>query len=354
MENHVKNEAKLLSEKGHKVRVVTIARGINNSETIKNGVEVHRVTKSDFLSWGGGDEDLTSVHQYRHPLSDIAGIFPDNPKVKRIHGIYPPKSTFDSIKKRFYDFLGNKILNCFEVVTALSKTQKSQLKEIGVKDDKIEIVPNAVNAEKWLEDLERVDGDFKEKYEVNTKHFGISVGRLDWNKGIEDSIAATKYAKENNYSFTYVVIGPDPKKMRSRFEKISKKVGVEKDVVFTGKIPFKDLVLAYKQADFFLMPSFYEGFPTVVMEAMLSQTPVIATPNGGTKHLVKEGETGYLCEHGNPKTIYQKIKYVLEVGVEREVVENAYSLVENKYTWSNLIDKLEEVYMSVVDNFGHR
>ncbi|KXB03934.1 hypothetical protein AKJ47_01345 [candidate division MSBL1 archaeon SCGC-AAA261G05] len=350
MESHVKNEAELLSEKGHEVKVVTIAGELNNSKRIENGVEVHRVNKREFLTWGSGSEDLIVVHQYRHPLSDIAGYFAGHPKIKRIHGIYPPKSSFDSIKKRFYDFFGNKILNDFEVITALSETQKSQLEKIGVKDDKIEIVPNAVNAEKWLEDLERIDGDFKEEYEINTKHFGIVVGRLDWNKGIEDFVKAVRYIVEDNLSFIGVVIGPDPKNLKNGFEKMSKKLGVSENVIFTGKVPFKDLVLAYKQADLLLLPSFYEGFPTVVMEAMLSQTPVIATPNGGTKHLVKEGETGYLCEYGNPSSIYQKIKYIVKVGREENVVENAYFLVKNKYTWSNLIERLEEIYMDVVED----
>jgi len=86
----------------------------------------------------------------------------------------------------------------------------------------------------------------------------------------------------------------------------------ELDVGFLGWTPHENLPKVYSKADIFVLPSYTEALGIVIMEAMASGLPVIATKTSGAQDLVEDGKTGFLVPIGNTIALKEKIKVLLE------------------------------------------
>lgn len=124
----------------------------------------------------------------------------------------------------------------------------------------------------------------------------LSVGRLEARKGhaiLLEAIAELT-AREANVRLTLVGDGPE----RPHLERLARELGLTGAVRFVGALGHDKVTRVYQEADAFCMPSFAEGVPTVLMEAMASGLPVVATRIAGTPELITEDETGLLVTPG--------------------------------------------------------
>lgn len=102
-----------------------------------------------------------------------------------------------------------------------------------------------------------------------------------------------------------------------------------------------------RQWDLFVLPSLWEGFPTVVMEAMISEVPVIATNIPGTKELVVNGETGFLVPEKDPGSLSETIINVFNnPDLTSQLVQNAKKQVE-KYNMQNIAKAYYQLFLKV-------
>ena len=118
-----------------------------------------------------------------------------------------------------------------------------------------------------------------------------------------------------------VIIGEDMG-YQKELEELANKLRLENDVLFLGKVSDEVLFSAYSACTIFILPAFYEGLPTVVLEAMAYKKPVVATKTGGTQYLIKDGHTGFLVNYGKPEELVKKIKDILSSDIS-QVGENA-------------------------------
>jgi glycosyltransferase involved in cell wall biosynthesis len=167
----------------------------------------------------------------------------------------------------------------------------------------------------------------------------IYVGRLIDVKGVEYLIRAMKIIR-NKASLLVVGDGKD----RKGLERLSKGL----DVRFAGEVG-RDRIIEYMgESCVLVLPSISEGFPNIVLEAMSLGVPVIASRVGGIPDIVKDGETGFLVEPGNPRDIAKYIDLLLgNRKLRREMSEKSLREVR-KYSWSNTIAEYEKVYKSVL------
>jgi len=166
----------------------------------------------------------------------------------------------------------------------------------------------------------------------------VYVGRLTRKKGVEYLISAMRSVKE--VDLLIVGDGPD----RQRLEKMAAGLRVK----FIGMVS-PDRVYDYlEQAKILILPSFYEGLPNVILEAMSLGVPVIATRVGGIPDLVRQKETGLLVEPGGVDELAIGIKKLIEDDdLRRRVSKNCLGEVK-KYSWDHVVERFENLIERVV------
>ncbi|MBI4531145.1 MAG: glycosyltransferase, partial [Candidatus Latescibacteria bacterium] len=123
--------------------------------------------------------------------------------------------------------------------------------------------------------------------------------------------------------------------------------GVGDRVVFTGYRP--DAARLMHALDLFVLPSWSEGLPVTILEAMASGKPVIATSVGGTPEVVVDGETGTLVPPGNPERLAEAILYHLEhPEVSRGMGEKGLERVRSGFSLKRMIDQTFRLYERVL------
>lgn len=163
----------------------------------------------------------------------------------------------------------------------------------------------------------------------------LCVGRLTRNKGQHVLIEACARLKETATPFhlTFVGDGEDLESLRHQ----ASMAGLEKEVTFAGALGQDALKAVYRTATVFILPSFAEGVPVVLMEAMAMEIPVISTCITGIPELVESGKDGILTTPADSETLFRKIKLLIEepllcsrLGKQaRKKVMGDYDLAEN-------------------------
>jgi glycosyltransferase involved in cell wall biosynthesis len=148
-----------------------------------------------------------------------------------------------------------------------------------------------------------------EKYGARPREaFGkhvLFVGRLDPVKGVTILLEAFAEARRSHPDAKLTVVGDGP--ARAALETQTKMLGVSEATTFLGYCSQSDVANLLQRADCLVLPSFAEGVPVVLMEAMASGKPVIATQVGGVAELVQDGASGFLVPPGDVKALTSKL-----------------------------------------------
>ena len=106
--------------------------------------------------------------------------------------------------------------------------------------------------------------------------------------------------------------------------------------------------------DVLVLPSLWEGLPTVILEGMASQVPVIATDIPGTRELIRHRDTGWLVRPRDPADLASAVLHALRHPDQRaKVVEQASSTVLQKYTMRYIAERYQEHYTALTRKTGH-
>ncbi len=161
----------------------------------------------------------------------------------------------------------------------------------------------------------------------------IFVGNLIERKGVEYLLEATR-----DLSNEVVIVGDGPE--REKLERIA-----TNNVKFVGKVSPNEVSSFLKSGEVFVLPSIKgEGLPNVIQEAMSYGLPIVATNLAGIPDLVKNGYNGFIVEPMDSKKLELAIKKIIEdEDLHKWMSENSLKEM-NKYSWENVIKKLESVY----------
>lgn len=352
VEIHMKNLATELGRRGHQVRVLTSNKTLQGDKLPSNGkkekIPIKRVSNIFSLLKEIRDSncDIIHFHFYSYgrifvPFGIIVGNFTKKKLVFTPHCIYPGRSFIVKIIKRFYDLtLGRFILTHVDAIISLTENDKRDVITIGADPRKIKIVPNSIRLERFSE--LGAPNLFRKK--LNVEKFLLYVGRIDWNKGLEHVIRIMPILRE--FGLKFVIIGENMGS-KNDLEELARKLNVEKDIVFSGYVSFSELSSAYATCTLFILPSQYEGLPTVVLEAMAYKKIVIAAQTGGTKYVIKNGYNGFLFNYGDLRDMRAKIQEALNSDLT-VLGENARKTVEEDYAWRKSIEKIEKIYMDIL------
>jgi len=131
-------------------------------------------------------------------------------------------------------------------------------------------------------------------------------------------------------------------------QEVRKELGLDDLVIFIGPRSQEELPYYYSASEACVMPSLYESFGMVALEAMACGTPVIASRVGGLTYTVRDGETGFLVPEKNPKALAEKLELVLtDACLRRRLAHRALQVAEG-YSWSIVADDIEELYRELI------
>lgn len=162
----------------------------------------------------------------------------------------------------------------------------------------------------------------------------LFVGRLIPLKGLKELARALALLHQEGLPFRWVVVGDGP--LRQPLGELVKTLGYADRVEFTGWVrPLSEELFAlYRNADLLCLPSYAEGLPLVLLEAMANSVPVVASRVGGIPEIVRHEETGLLVEPGDVDALATSIKRLLtDLQLRARCIENGFALAkENTYS----------------------
>lgn len=175
----------------------------------------------------------------------------------------------------------------------------------------------------------------------------LTLGRLGQGKGTYDLLKAIPEVLEK-YPAAEFWLGGDGDIEKIRL--LLKSAHWGQSVKLLGWVTGKEKEKILKRSSVFVLPSYCEGLPMALLEAMAYGIPVISTPVGGIPEAVLEGETGYLVEPGDVKSIAERITMLLGDDVLCQCLgENARRRVLDKFIIDNAISKVSENYSKVLE-----
>lgn len=243
------------------------------------------------------------------------------------------------VKAVYDDFIGIKLLRKADYVIALTEEEVRFYRKNGVKNACV--IPVGIDYEKQTCEPQEVE-EFRERLNLGLKVI-LCVGRLEKRKGIEYAIKAMPIVLNAFPEAKLLIVGEDWG-YRNQLEDLTRKLSVEKNVVFAGRLNFTELSCAYELADMVVIPSIFEVFSHIVIEAWVHKKPVIATKTVGLAELIS-AETGILVSYGDYKALADAvIKVLSDKELAKLIGVNGYRLVKKKFSWDKVVYGLEKVY----------
>ncbi len=258
----------------------------------------------------------------------------------------------DDEKEGDYRLKGERIvLSRADRIIVATNAEKAQLQWLYKGDlNKMEVIPPGVDISHFYpipkDEARLFIGLSREQRMV------LFVGRIEPLKGVDTLIRAMSDLKLPGKHPVYLaVIGgePDaePEDMTAemtRLQNLCDNLGMEQTVIFLGKRAQDSLPYYYSAAEVLVMPSFYESFGMVALEAMACGTPVIASQVGGLAFLVKDGETGFHVPEGEPSVLSEKLKLLLMNHELRDRMGKTAEMYAQGYRWEKIAGQIEDVY----------
>jgi D-inositol-3-phosphate glycosyltransferase len=313
-----------------------------------------------FAAEKGLQYDLIHSHYWMsglaaEALSDVWGV----PIVHMFHTLGEMKNRIaraDEEREGAYRIDGEKrvIANADRIIAA-TQAEQTQLQFLyKANKRKITIIPPGVDTGHFYpipmdEARQYIGADIDRK-------IVLFVGRIEPLKGLETLIRAIACHRTASLGqVTLAVIGGDPdvspQEMTAemtRIQQLCDELCMGRMVVFLGKRAQDTLPYYYSAADVLVMPSHYESFGMVALEAMACGTPVIASQVGGLAFLVKDGETGFHVPDQDPEALCEKLLVLLSDPHQRETMGLRAAQYAKDYAWANIAAQMLAVYKSLV------
>ncbi len=185
----------------------------------------------------------------------------------------------------------------------------------------------------------------------------LFVGRIEPLKGIDNLLRAiaqiVDWRPGLRQGMCVPIIGGDPDRIRQddemvRLQELREELGIEDVVMFLGAKDQDTLQYYYSAAEVVVMPSDYESFGMVALEAMACGTPVVASDVGGLAFLVRDGRTGYRVPARDPGALADRIVRLLtDEALRRRIGQRAACWAES-YSWASIADDIEALYREII------
>jgi glycosyltransferase involved in cell wall biosynthesis len=372
---HIYYLSKNLAKNNVKVYVVTCDFPGAPQHEVVDGVEVFRIDSyknpsPDFASWvylmnvnmqkeaavivkslGGVDvfhahdwlvatAGIGLKHVFRKPL--IATIH--STEIGRRNGLHSDYEKMIHETEAWLTYEAWRVICCSNYMVSHVKWA------FGLPEDKLIMIPNGVDVKEY-EKYANVDlNSFRKKFALPEEKIVLFVGRLVYEKGIHVLInAAPKILEKVNAKF--VVVGNGY--LKESLSALARKMGLAHKVLFTGFLDDETLRKLQKCADVAVIPSLFEPFGIVALEAMAAKSPVVASDAGGLSEIVEHDVTGVKVYPDNSDSLTWGVtRVLLDEKYASRLRENAYKKVKENFNWEKISQQTKNVYKSVLNEYS--
>ncbi|MCP4351170.1 MAG: glycosyltransferase family 4 protein [Desulfobacterales bacterium] len=167
----------------------------------------------------------------------------------------------------------------------------------------------------------------------------LFIGRLDSNKSVDNLLRAVMLICNENINVQLFIIGSGTEEQR--LKNLTNELKLGKQVQFAGSIPFgESLWQWFEKSDIFILPSYSEGIPKVLLEAMAFALPIIATRVGGVPWITDNGKAALLIEPGSPDAIKKAVlRLIKDDTLRKSLVQEGFKIA-GQYTFEERLSHL--------------
>lgn len=357
--------AKRQVAEGHEVHVFCCDSDKNNriekKEEIIEGVRVHRISYMFRMSlntfiwpsllWKfGGNFDIIHTHVSGHAYIMIAGILSRIRGIKHIHTTHCPWTGAEFRPKmlRPFIFLNDLFLNklafgLIDKIIPITLWEVDTIKKFS-KEEKIKVIPNGMD-KIFFKKIK--NNKFKKKNKIKEKNLVLFFGRLNPTKGPEKLARVAINISKKRKDVAFVWIGPD----EGMAEEVKKLIAPYKNMKYLGPLRGKDKIAEmYQSADVYVLPSYREGLPLTLFEAMASGLPIVASPVNGIPYEMSEEENGFFAEYGDLENLERNILKIIDnKKLAKKISKNNIKKSKN-YDWDLIHKRYMEEYEPLMEN----
>jgi glycosyltransferase involved in cell wall biosynthesis len=253
------------------------------------------------------------------------------PVLLHIHG---GKFFTQKFGSRLLKWLTGKMLQQAKVVVVLSETERLFIEKHWRNLD-VRVLENSVAL-----------GEVQAREAESGEKTIIFLGRIHEDKGLREIVNACRALKKENFEFRFKCFGAGD--AAEKFVSEMSEILGEK-FSFGGVVSGAEKWRQLSKSDVFLLPSYYEGLPVALLEAMAAGCVAVVSKVGSIGSVVTDGENGFLVEPRNAPQIVEKLKFLLSGETDWETLrKNARETIESKFNFKDYIEKLESIYKEIL------
>lgn len=359
-----------LIKDGHDVTVITYRDGNVPYFEDDDGVQVHRVDNfmiqpNNFIDWvmqlnfnmiakageiiaKDGNFDIIHAHDWLVAYAaKTLKVSYNLPIVSTIHATEAGRN--NGIREEQQKYINDTewmlTYESSEVIVN-SNYMKGELQRLfGLPFEKINVIPNGVSASNFT--VANRDYDFRRRYAMDNEKIILFMGRLVYEKGVQNLIAAMPKILNNYHDAKLIIAGKGG--MLGELQNEVNNLGLGNKVYFTGQLSPKQVQKMYKCADIAVFPSTYEPFGIVAIESMLLGVPTVVSDIGGLNEIVDHGVTGMKSYAGNANSLADSILTLLfDHKLCDNIVKNAKQKVKTQYNWTKIAQDTHFTYQKAI------
>jgi len=250
---------------------------------------------------------------------------------------------------KIQDFFIKKIINDASVISVANEYEQKIFSSLN-KKSRIEIIRNGVNLKKLVS-----KHNFKEKYQINS-NFILFVGRFSKSKGIETLINAFSIVKNElkDSNIHLVIMGVDFG-YQAEMEKLIKKLNLSEEIKVIKNPPRDDVISAYGESEFLVLPSQWELSPLVPLESFAFKKPVISTNSHGIPYTIQNNKNGILVEPENSLELSNAIVKLLNDSELREKLgQSGYNFVNEECNCVSMAKNSLKLYEDILEEMQNK
>jgi N-acetyl-alpha-D-glucosaminyl L-malate synthase BshA len=359
---HVYNLARELARRGVDVKVFTLNLGNTfffkrtKVETHFGKVQVFRVPASHIPKFNyqiapkliplllKENPDIIHAHGYQVFTTDaalMASKIKKAPLVLTLHGF--PRSFGNPTHRAHFNLIGKEALEKAKKIISVSHMVAREFKAIGVPKEKIAIIPNGIDLEEYKQ--LPIGNPFRKRLDIKeNEKIVLTIGRLEKIKGFQYLIKALPSIIQEVGSTKLVIAGPDFN-YGSKLKKLTEETNVQENVIFYGPINGKEKFEAFSAANIVAVPSLYEGFGMLLLEAMAAGKPLVATNTGAAPEIIKNGKNGILAGSGDVEDLAGKIIKLLSDDQLMYLIGQESRKTVEAFNWEKVSEQIHKLYI---------
>lgn len=239
--------------------------------------------------------------------------------------------------------LEQQIMDRSTEILALTQAEKSDIVSMyGVSSGKVSVIPAGVDTRIFYPE---VKSEAKQKLGITSSQTILYAGRIEPIKGLDILLDAFRMINGAGSAHLIIVGGSlsedrELDRLRSRADHL----GISEKVTFTGSVGQSELRSYYSAADVFVLPSHYESFGLVALEAMACGTPIVASRVGGIPSFVDDGVNGYLIPWRCSEPFADRIEILLENTDLRKIMGKAAERKAQVMDWRSVASQVADYY----------